>query len=49
MIWFFLAGWISGAVAVIMYIMWFVRTHAKRVTPSQLRREIEQEEEKSND
>lgn len=28
MIWFFLAGWIAGAVAVIMWIMWWVRTHA---------------------
>lgn len=44
MIWFFLAGWIAGAVAVIMWIMWWVRTHAIVIDP-----EKSDEEDKTDD
>jgi len=31
MIWFFIAGWISGAVAMVMYSKWWVRKHTVRI------------------
>ena len=49
MIWFFIAGWICGVVAVIMVIQWWIRTHMVRVSKEELMDEIENEEEKSND
>lgn len=42
MIWFFLAGFISGAVGVIMVLMWWIRTHAIKVTPEQMMKDIEE-------
>lgn len=27
MIWYFLAGWVAGAVAMIMLIRWLMKTH----------------------
>lgn len=32
MIWYFLAGWISGAVAVIMILNWWAKTHVTVVS-----------------
>lgn len=32
MIWFFLAGFIGGAVGMMMYARWWSRTHVKRMT-----------------
>ena len=32
MIWFFIAGFISGAVGVMMYARWWGRTHVTRIT-----------------
>lgn len=29
MIWFFIAGWIAGAVFVVMYAHWWIKKHAK--------------------
>lgn len=52
MIWFFLAGWVSGAVFMVMYAKWWITRHAKKVTADELIRDIranENEEEKSND
>lgn len=42
MIWYFLAGFISGAVGVIMVMMWWIRTHAIEVTPEQMMKDIEE-------
>ena len=42
MIWFYLAGFISGAVGVIMVLMWWARTHIIHVTPEQMIRDIEE-------
>ena len=48
MIWFFLAGMIAGAVGVIMVLMWWIRTHAIKMTPEQLKNNLEEmEREKS--
>lgn len=41
MIWFFLAGWIAGAVAVIMWIVWWVRTHAVMIDADEKKEEGE--------
>ena len=43
MIWFFLAGWISGAVFMILYARWWVRKHTRVVDIHQT------EEEKKNE
>ena len=42
MIWFFLAGMIAGVVGVIMVLMWWIRTHAIKVTPEQMMKDIEE-------
>ena len=42
MIWFFLAGFISGAVGVILLLQWWIRKHAIRVTPEQMMKNIEE-------
>lgn len=42
MIWFFLAGMVAGAVGVIMLLTWWVRTHAIKVTPEQMMKDIEE-------
>lgn len=31
MIWFFLAGFISGAVGMVLFAGWWIRKHAKRI------------------
>lgn len=49
MIWFFLAGFISGAVGVIMVLMWWIRTHAIKVTPEQMMKDIEKMRNTDND
>ena len=46
MIWFFLAGFIAGVVGTVMFIMHWVRTHAVRVTPDQMIRDIEESKQK---
>ena len=42
MIWYFLAGFISGAVGVVMLLLWWIRTHVIKVTPEQMRKDIEE-------
>lgn len=42
MIWFFLAGWIAGAAAVVMLLGWWARTHMKVI-------DVTDEEEKEED
>ena len=50
MVWFFLAGWISGAVFMVLYANHWIRKHAKKVSPEELLREIdEKEEDKSHE
>lgn len=41
MIWFFLAGFISGAVGMVLFAGWWIRKHIKRVTPDEALRDIE--------
>ena len=41
MIWFFLAGFIAGAVGAVMFAEWWIRTHMKRVTPEESIRDLE--------
>ncbi len=41
MIWFFIAGWISGAVAMVMFASWWVRKHIIKVSPEEAIRDIE--------
>ena len=45
MIWFFLAGWISGAVFMVLYARWWVHKH----TVAKIYFDKEDEEEKSDD
>lgn len=45
MIWFFLAGWISGAVFMVLYARWWVHKH----TVTKIYIDKEDEEEKSDD
>ena len=50
MIWFFLMGMIAGGIGVIMWEMWWLRKHSKRVTRDEMVRELNGEEsEKGND
>lgn len=42
MIWFFLAGYVSGAVGMILYAGWWMRRNAKRVTPEEAIHDIEE-------
>ena len=55
MIWYFIAGWISGAVAMMMYFKWWVRKHTVRIMNNTLEnladaiRETIKEEEKPDD
>ena len=42
MIWYFLVGFISGAVGVILILQWWIRTHAIKVTPEQMMKDIEE-------
>ena len=50
MIWFYLAGFISGAVGVIMVLGWWIRKHMKKVTPEEAMRDLKlMEEEQNND
>ena len=36
MIWYFLAGFIAGAVGVLMFLGWWLRSHIKRVTAEEM-------------
>lgn len=56
MIWYFLAGWISGAVGMVMYSRWWVRKHTVRIMCNTLdaldnaiKETMENKEEKSDD
>lgn len=40
LIWFFLAGWISGAVFMILYARWWVHRHMVKVTPEEAMKDI---------
>ena len=41
MIWFFLAGFISGAVGMVLFAKWWMGKHIKRLTPDEALRDIE--------
>ena len=45
MIWFFLMGMIAGAVGMMMFASWWIRTHAKRVTADEFEQELRKAEE----
>lgn len=47
MIWFFIAGWISGAVFMVMYAKHWVQKHTRVIKLPRLNEE--QKEEKSDD
>jgi uncharacterized membrane protein YedE/YeeE len=49
MIWFFLAGFIAGAVGVIMYARWWLRSHVTKVTPEEALRDLRKLEEEEKD
>lgn len=42
MIWFFIAGWIAGAVFMILFAGWWIKTHAKRVSVEEAMSELKQ-------
>lgn len=42
MIWFFIGGWICGAVFMVLYAHWWIRKHVKRMTPDEVIKDIEQ-------
>jgi len=42
MIWFFIAGWIAGAVFMILFAGWWMKTHAKRVSVAEAMNELKQ-------
>lgn len=41
MVWFFIAGWISGAVFMVLYARWWVHKHIKKVSADEAIRDIE--------
>lgn len=41
MIWFFLAGFVAGAVGMVMFATWWIRSHVKRVTPDEAINDIQ--------
>ena len=48
MIWFFLAGYIAGVVGVVMLLFWWIKKHTIKVTPEQMKNNLEEmEREKS--
>lgn len=49
MVWFFLAGWISGAVFMVLYARWWVHKHTKRITPEEALNELTKEEDKTHE
>ena len=50
MIWFFIAGWISGAVFMVMFASWWIKRHMKKVTADEMIRTInESRGDKSDD
>lgn len=42
MIWFFLAGFIAGAVGMVMFAGWWIKRHMVKVSPEQALRDIEE-------
>lgn len=44
MIWFFLGGWICGAVAVVMVLHWWIRTHMVNVSKEELMEDLKEDE-----
>lgn len=42
MIWFFIAGWIAGAVFMILFAGWWMKTHVKRVSVEEAVNELKQ-------
>ena len=49
MIWFFLAGFIAGAVGMVMFAGWWIRKHMKRVTPEEAMRDLKLMEEEDKE
>ena len=51
MIWYFLAGMVSGAVGTVMFIRWYAESHAikLKVTSEELEKTLKSLEEKKND
>ena len=51
LIWFFLAGWVSGAVFMVLYAGWWVRKHITKVTPEEAMKDIQamKEEEETHE
>lgn len=53
MIWFFIAGFIAGAVGTVMFLHWWMQNHIVKVTPEQAMRELKHmqnmKEEKKDD
>lgn len=49
MIWFFLAGFISGAVGVMMYAHWWMRRHATVIHMREMEEFDDEEEEDEDD
>ena len=51
MIWFFLAGWVAGAVFMVMYAHWWMRRHMKKVTYEEAIEDLQdmKEEEKTHE
>ena len=45
MIWFFLAGWVSGAVFMILYARWWVHRHMVKATPEEAMKDIKEMQE----
>ena len=45
MIWFFLAGFVAGAVGMVMFASWWIRKHMKRVTPEEAMHDLKLMEE----
>lgn len=49
MVWYFLAGFISGAVGMVLLAKWWMETHFERVDPEELIREMKEEEDNNGD
>lgn len=49
MVWFFLAGFISGAVGMVLVARWWMETHFEEVDLDELIREKKEEEDNNGD
>lgn len=40
MIWYFLAGFISGAIGAVLFIWWWIKAHIRQISMEEMMREL---------